>query len=223
MIKHTDENFEKQLHHLGDNILEMGALVESMIAQAVTALVKRDSNIARKVIADDKMVDRLEMTIDDLCMMILALYQPTAIDLRAVIVGLKISTDLERMGDLACNVCEQVLELNKEEILKPYQDLPLMAEKAQIMVRKALDAFVKRDALSARQVCEADDEVDHLGHAIFAELLELMKAKPEAAERGMRLIIISRQMERVADHATNIAEEVNFLVQGQDMRHSSSS
>lgn len=219
MLKHTDAYFEQQLNQLNEKILEMGAAVEMMIANADQALVKRDSNLARQVIRDDQTVDQLEVAIDDLCLAVLALHQPTAIDLRAVIVGLKISTDLERVGDLACNICEQVIELNKEEPLKPYQDLPLMAAKSQKMVREALDAFVNRNAAVARKICEADDEVDDLGHRIYSELNQIMENSSEAVRRGIRLIIVSRQLERVADHATNIAESVNFLVKGEDIRH----
>ncbi len=218
--RHTDENYEQQLRSLKEMILRMGADVESMIVRAINSLVKRDSNLAREVILSDKDVNKLELEVDDLCLMVLALHQPAASDLRFVTIGLKISTDLERIGDLAVNICEQVLELNKQEPLKPYKDLPLMAEKAEAMVRTALDAFIKGEPKLAQDVIESDDEVDGLETTIFEELMGIMEKDSEAVSRAMRLIIISRHLERVADHATNIAEEVNFLVKGEDIRHS---
>jgi phosphate transport system protein len=219
MPEHTDRYFAQDLHDLKDEILKMGSLVEGMVTRSISALVKRDSNLARQVIAADQEVDRFEMEIDNLCLKILALHQPAAIDLRFVAVGMKISTDLERVGDLAVNISEQVLELNKVEPLKPYIDLPIMAEKSQTMLRSALQSFIDRDASRAKGICEADDEVDVLNLKIQNDLLEIMKKMPEGVERGVRLIVIARQLERVADHATNVAEEVSFLVKGEDIRH----
>lgn len=221
MPLHTDQVFEQDLRNLKEMILKMGSLVESMVSRSVDSLIKRNSNEAREVCLQDQEVNHLEMEIDDLCIRILALHQPTAVDLRFVTIGMKISTDLERIGDLAVNICEQVLELNKQEPLKPYIDLPRMAQKSQAMVHGALEAFISRNAEKARTICEADDEVDELENKIFEELLEIMQKRPEAAPRGVRLIIVARQLERIADHATNIAEEVNFLVKGQDIRHRS--
>ncbi len=219
MPRHTDINFAQDLKDLKETILKMGSLVESMITRSIHSLMKRDSNAAREVINEDKEVNRLEMEIDEICLRILALHQPAAVDLRFVAVGMKISTDLERMGDLAVNICEQVLELNKEEPLKPYVDLPDMAEKSQKMVKGALDAFIDRDAAKAKAICESDDEVDRLQEKIFNELIQMMSEDTRAAGRGVRLIIVARQLERIGDHATNVAEEVNFLVKGQDIRH----
>lgn len=219
MPGHTDKNFEEELTRLKNSILKMGGLVEAMITRAMNSLVKRDSNLAREVIAQDNEVNQLEMEIDDSCLKILALHQPTAVDLRFVAVGLKISTDLERMGDLAVNISEQALELNKEPPLKEYIDLPKMAAKSEEMVRRALDAFVDRDPENAKKILQEDDVVDNYGDQLFDELLEIMQQRPDAVQRGMRLIIVSRQLERIADHATNIAEEVNFMVRGEDIRH----
>lgn len=219
MPLHTDKNFEEELTRLKNSILKMGGLVETMITRSMNALVKRDTNLAREVIAQDTEVNQLEMEIDDSCLRVLALHQPTAVDLRFVAVGLKISTDLERMGDLAVNISEQAVELNKEPPLKAYIDLPKMAAKSQEMVKRALDAFVDRDAERAKKICEEDDVVDNYGDSLFNELLEIMQQRPDAVQRGMRLIIVSRQLERIADHATNIAEEVNFMVRGEDIRH----
>jgi len=222
MPQHTDRQFAEDLHQLKEAILRMGSLVETMIARSTQSLVKRDSNLAREVCQEDAEVNALEMNIDDLCLKILALHQPAASDLRFVAVGMKISTDLERMGDLAVNICEQVLELNKEEPLKPYIDLPVMAQKSQTMVKDSLDAFVDRDAGRAKQICESDDEVDQLEAKIYDELVGLMQKNPQAISRAVRLISVARQLERIADHATNVAEEVNFLVKGQDIRHQAS-
>ena len=222
MPKHTDRNFAQDLRDLKDKILKMGALVETMIARSITSLVERDSNLAREVIHQDKEVDALEMEIDDACLRILALHQPAAVDLRFVAVGMKISTDLERMGDLAVNICEEVLVLNQWEPLKPYIDLPEMAKKSQAMVKGALQAFIDRDAARAKGVCESDDEVDNLEVKIKEDLTQIMQEKQDAVPRGIRLMMIARQLERIGDHATNVAEEVNFLVKGEDIRHGAS-
>ncbi|MCP5468773.1 MAG: phosphate signaling complex protein PhoU [Deltaproteobacteria bacterium] len=223
MPEHTDKVFEKDLHALKELILKMGSLVETMIARSIQALEKRDLNLARDIIQEDKKVDQLEMNIDDLCLRILALHQPAAIDLRFVAVGMKISTDLERMGDLAVNICRQVIDLNQEGLQGMpggvHFDLSELAKKSQNMVHQALDAFVAKDAVKAKNICESDDEVDKLDYQNFESLIKATQANAQDARRNMRIIIISRQLERIADHATNVAEEVLFLVKGQDIRH----
>jgi len=219
MTLHTDRQYEEELRSLKEQILEAGGIVEEMITRSMRALTERDSKMAEEVIRRDFEVNRLELDIDDLCVKLLALRQPAASDLRFITIGLRASKDLERMGDLAVNIAEQALALNKEPQLKPYSDLPRMAMKAEEMVKNALDAFVKRDADLAQRVCEMDDEVDGLDDAIFEELVDLMEKDSKAVERGTRLILVSRQLERIADHATNIAEEVIFMVQGRDIRH----
>jgi phosphate transport system protein len=219
MNEHTDKKYEEELKHLKEAILKMGGIVEEMIARSMKALVERDSKLAAEVIKKDPEVNSLEMDIDDACLQLLALRQPAASDLRFITIGLRISKDLERMGDLSVNICEQALELNKEPQLKPYIDLPLMGEKAQEMVKKTLDAFVRKDAVLADQVCKMDDEVDSLNDRVFLELVRFMQKDASAASRGTRLILVSRQLERIADHATNIAEEVVFMVHGKDIRH----
>ncbi len=219
MNLHTDRQYEEELRSLKEQILEAGGIVEEMITRAMRALTERDSKMAEEVIRRDFEVNRLELDIDDLCVKLLALRQPAASDLRFITIGLRASKDLERMGDLAVNIAEQALALNKEPQLKPYADLPRMAMKAEDMVKNALDAFVKRDADLAQKVCEMDDEVDNLDDNIFEELVDLMEKDSKAVERGTRLILVSRQLERIADHATNIAEEVIFMVQGRDIRH----
>lgn len=219
MAEHTDKQYERDLNNLKEQILEMGSVVEDMIARSVKALTERDSHIAEEVIQKDPKANQLELAIDNLCLKLLALRQPAASDLRFITIGLRATKDLERMGDLAVNIAQHALALNKEPQLKPYADLPKMAAKAQDMVKNALDAFVKRDAEAAQKVCEVDDEVDDLNDKIFNELIKLMEQDSKAALRGTHLILVSRQLERIADHATNIAEEVIFMVQGRDIRH----
>ena len=219
MQGHTDTHFEEELRDLKAEILKMGAIVEEMIARSTQALVARDSHMAEEVMSQDPEVNQLEMGIDERCLQLLALRQPAASDLRFIILGLKISKDLERMGDLSVDICQQVTQLNLEPQLKPYQDLPRLAATAQRMVKQARDSFVKRDAELANQVCEMDDEADDLKDQIFQDVVTIMQKETEAAARGVRLILVARHLERIADHATNIAEEVIFMVNGKDIRH----
>ena len=221
MTEHTDKHYEQELKDLKEAILKMGGIVEEMIARSMKSLIERDSRIVGEVTLQEGTANRLEMEIDDRCLQLLALRQPTASDLRFITIGLKISKDLERIGDLAVNIAEQAMELNKEPQLKPYVDLPLMGQKVQQMVRGVLDSFVNRDASRAQQVCEVDDEVDDLNRKVLQELIALMQKDSSAVTRGMHLIWIAKQLERIADHATNIAEEVIFMVQGRDIRHHS--
>ncbi len=222
MSTHTDKRYEDDLKQLKEEILKMGGIVEEMIARGVKALVERDTNLAQEILKKDPEVNRLEIDIDNRCVQLLALHQPAASDLRFITIGLRISKDLERMGDLAVNICDQAVELNREPQLKPYVDLPRMAGEAQQMVRKTLDAFVERNAGLAQQVCEMDDTVDDLNDRVFQELTTLMQKDSSTVSRAIRLVLVSRHLERIADHATNIAEEVIFMVQGRDIRHGGS-
>ena len=219
MPLHTDKRYEEGLHHLKEQILKMAGIVEEMITCSMKALVDRNSDLTSAVIEKDPEVNDLEMRIDDTCVELLALHQPAASDLRFITIGLKISKDLERMGDLAVNIAENTREINQEPSLGPYQDLPKMAFTAQKMVQDSLDAFVRRDAVQAERICKMDDEVDNLNNLLFKELVELMKKNSDTVARATRLILIVRHLERIADHATNIAEEVIFMVQGKDIRH----
>ena len=219
MPSHTDKQYEEELKALKEEILKMGGVVEEMITQSMKSLIDRDTNLARQVIGRDPEVNQMELTIDDLCLRHLALRQPAASDLRFITIGLRASKDLERMGDLAVNIAEQAVELNKEPQLKPYIDLPKMAQKTQNMVKSALDAFVQKNALLAKKVCETDDEVDDLNDRVFEELVVLMQNDSTSVTRAIRLILVARHLERIADHSTNIAEEVIFMVQGKDIRH----
>ncbi len=220
--QHSDQQYETELRKLRDMLLLMGAKVEEMIANSMRALVERDSALAREVIGDDREINRIELEVDDACMRILARRHPVASDLRFITIALKIVTDLERIGDLAVNIGERVIELNQEPPLKPYADLPRMAETAQAMVRKALDAFVSRDASSAESVIERDGELDAFYADTFRVLLTYMMEDPRNIYRATRVQSIAKYLERVGDHATNLAEMVIFMVGGTDVRHATS-
>jgi phosphate transport system protein len=216
---HTDREYEAELERLRKQILSMGAKVEEMISTSMRALVEHQSALAGEVIQLDHHVNRMEMESDDLCMRILARRQPVASDLRFITSALKLVTDLERIGDLAVSICERVLELDDEAPLKPYFDLPRMAEAAGNMVRDALDAFVKGDAERANDVIERDRVVDAYYAQIFRELLACMVHDPRTIFRATRLQSIAKYLERIGDHATNLAEMVIFMVMREDIRH----
>ena len=212
-------HFHEELEALKQTLLAMGGLVEDQIRRVMRALVERDDAIAQEVIERDRQVNAYDVEVDEQCVSLLALHQPAAGDLRFITTAMKIVTDLERIGDQAVNIAQRVLELNREPQLKPYIDLPRMAERAQRMVKESLDAFVARDTALARQVCGEDAEVDALKEQIFRELLTFMMEDPRTIARAIRIILISRFLERVADHATNIAEMVVYLVEGKMVRH----
>ncbi|HEX6030959.1 MAG TPA: phosphate signaling complex protein PhoU [Tepidiformaceae bacterium] len=212
-------HFHEELEALKQTLLAMGGLVEDQIRRVMRALLERDDAMAQEVIERDRQVNSYDVEVDEQCVSLLALYQPAAGDLRFITTAMKIVTDLERIGDQAVNIAQRVLELNREPQLKPYIDLPRMAEKAQRMVKESLDAFVARDTALARQVCGEDSEVDLLKEQIFRELLTFMMEDPRTIPRAIRLILISRFIERVADHATNIGEMVVYLVEGKMVRH----
>jgi phosphate transport system protein len=212
-------HFHEELEALKQTLLAMGGLVEDQIRRVMKALLERDDVVAQEVIERDRRVNTYDVEVDEQCVSLLALHQPAAGDLRFITTAMKIVTDLERIGDQAVNIAQRVLELNVEPQLKPYIDLPRMAEKAQRMVKESLDAFVARDTALARQVCGEDAEVDALKEQIFRELLTFMMEDPRTIPRAIRLILISRFIERVADHATNIAEMVVYLVEGKMVRH----
>ena len=215
MLRHFDE----ELAALKSKLLQMGALVEEQIREALRALVDRDEDLARKVIVNDRRVNTLDVEIDEACLELLALFKPAARDLRFITTAMKISTELERMSDLAENICERAIELNEEPQLKPYIDIPRMADKAMRMVWNSLDAFVKWDSELARKVLDDDDEVDEFTEQIFRELLSFMIENPQTIPRAMRLSFIAKYIERIADHATNIGELVVYMVEGRIIRH----
>ena len=218
--KHTDREYEQELGHLREQVLLMGAKCEEMIKSSTQALDDRNSELARRMIEYDHQINRLEVEIDDACLRILARRQPVASDLRFLTIALKLVTDLERIGDLGVNICERVIELNEEPPLKPHHaGLKAMSEKAQAMVRDALDAFVRFDAERAQQVLERDLDVDGLYMQIFRELLTYMMEDPRNIYRATRIQSIAKYLERIGDHATNLAEMVVFMVKGKDIRH----
>src|SRR5216683_6144844 len=212
-------HFHEELDALKQTLLAMGALVEDQIRRVMRALVERDDALARDVIERDQQVNAYDVEVDQKCVELLARYQPAASDLRFITTAMKIVTDLERIGDQAVNIAQRALELNREPQLKPYIDLPRMAERAQAMVKDSLDAFVARDTELARRVCGADAEVDALKEQMFRELLTFMMEDARTIPRAIRLILISRFLERLADHATNIAEMVIYLVDAKMVRH----
>jgi phosphate transport system protein len=204
---------------LKGQLLTMGGLVENRIHRAVDALIHRNEQEARAVIDSDDEINDLQIQIDEQCLKILATQTPVAVDLRFIAAAMKINSDLERMGDQAVNIAESTLKCIDQPPLKPFIDLPRMAALAEEMTRDALDAFVRRDVALARDVLRRDDEVDDLKDQVFRELLTYMMADPGTIARALSLILISRNLERVADHATNIAEDVIFLVEAKDVRH----
>jgi phosphate transport system protein len=204
---------------LKSQLLIMGGMVENRIHRAVDALISRNAEEAQKIIQADVEINDLQIEIDERCLRILATQTPLASDLRFITAAMKINSDLERMGDQAVNIAQNTLKCLDQPPLKPFIDLPRMAALAQEMTRDALDAFVRKDVELARNVLRRDDVVDDLKDQIFRELLTYMMADPGTIERALALILISRNLERVADHATNIAEDVIFLVEAKDVRH----
>ena len=212
-------HFDEELAAVNQEILQMGGLVEAAIGKAMKALVERDAHLARAVVDGDEPINRLEVAIDERCLELFARHQPAGSDLRFLAMALKINNDLERMGDQAVNIAERTVELLKEPLLKPLIDIPRMAQLAQAMVKDALDAFVRRDVVLAKNVCVRDDEVDQLNDDIYRELLGFMTQDPRTISRAVDLILIGRSLERTADHATNIAEDVYYLVRGTTIKH----
>lgn len=215
----TQRHFDEELAELKAKLVRMAGLAEDQIDKALAALVKRDSALAHQVIERDHKVNALDVEIDEDCIRLLALHQPAARDLRLVTTAMKIATELERISDLAENVCERAIELNEEPQLKPYIDIPRMGNLARIMVKESIDAFVKEDAALARKVLADDDFVDELMEQLFRELLSFMLEDPHTISRAIRLSFIAKYLERMADHATNIAELVVYLVEGRIIRH----
>ncbi len=214
-----ETHFQRELETLKENLLKMATLVEEVLRDSIQSLVKRDSDLAKKTMEKEDQINLMENTIDEMCLKLLALRQPMAVDLRFITSAMKIITDLERMGDQAVNICERVFSLNQEPQLKPYIDIPRMAEIAQSMVKDVLDAFVNRDSKLARSVCERDDLVDGLNDQVFRELLTYMISDPKTITRAVHLMIVCRCLERIADHATNIAEDVIFMVDALVIKH----
>ena len=214
-----ETHFQQELAKLKEQLLKMGGLAERAISNAIDALVRRDTPLAEKTIGEDEKINKMELVIDEWCLKLLALHQPLAADLRFITSAMRINVELERIGDLAVNIAERVLSLNQEPQLKPYIDIPRMAEITKNMVKDVLDAFVNGDADLARAVCARDDQVDALNDQVFRELITYMLAEPKTITRAVHLIIVSRYLERIADHATNVAEGVIFMVKALVIKH----
>ena len=212
-------HYGEQLSHLKDTVLRMGGLVEQMTHRVIQALVERKTGMLADVRAAEVQVNQLHIDIDEICLEIIALRQPAATDLRFIAAAMKINTDMERIGDQAVNIVERAESLLAVPPLKPLIDIPRMAEIAKGMLKDALDAFVNGDDALALATIKRDDEVDQLKDQVFRELLTYMMADPATIPRAMDLILVSRHLERIADHATNICEDVIFMVQGKDVRH----
>lgn len=211
--------FDEELKRLKEKLLDMASRAEEQIGLAVRGLKDRKQEMACEVLEKEEAINRLDIEIDDMALRLLALRQPMATDLRFITSAMKIGSDLERIGDLAVNIAERTLELLKSPQLKPLIDIPRMAEMAQEMVRDALNAFVNGDADLAKNVCQRDDQVDQLNNQIFRELLTFMMADATTIPRAVDLILVGRHLERIADHATNIGEDVIYMVRGKTIKH----
>jgi len=212
-------HFEDELDKLQRRLLEMAGLVESAISGSVRSLAGRDEAQAQGVLQNEAQINQMQIEIDEMATHLLALHQPKAGDLRFLTAAIKINSDLERMGDLAVNIVERAIDLMRRPLVKPLIDVPKMAELTQSMVHKSLDAFVNRDAALARSVLVSDDAVDDLKDAIYQELILFMESEPSKVAAAVDLIFVAHNLERIADHATNIAEDVLFLIKGVDVRH----
>jgi phosphate transport system protein len=214
-----ERHFEQELQALLEQMLLMGGRAESIVQKAIQALERRDRALAEQVLADDKAIDRMEIDIEERCVHLLALQQPLARDLRVITAALKISNDLERVGDHGVNIAGNALRLIAEPPLKPLVDIPRMERLATAMLHEALDAFVRRDAETARRLVRRDDEVDQLNRQLFRELVSFMIESPTTITRAMELVLVARNLERVADLATNVAEEVVFIAEARIIKH----
>jgi phosphate transport system protein len=221
-VERHGRHFQEELEQLKTRLLEMGGLAEEQVRLAVKALTERDRELVALALNGDEPINRLHIEIDGRCFTLLALHQPMAVDLRAIVAAVKINTDLERVGDLAINIAEAARRYAQHAPVKKLIDIPRMANIAQNMLRDSLDAFVRRDTELAQRVLNEDDKLDDLKTQIFRELLTYMLQDPSTIEGALDLILISRHLERIGDHATNIAEDVIFMVSARDVRHHAS-
>lgn len=217
--RHTSSHYEQELHELKEGLLYLGGLTEKSIENALQSLLNRDSELARKVIADDIAIDRLDNENEERCIRILALRQPAARDLRFIATAIKINGHLERIGDMAVNIAEKVLLLNEVPQLKPYVDIPRMGEISQRMIHQSMDALVNEDVDLANKVRSDDEIVDDLTEQIFRELLTFMMEDPRTIRTALLIMQISKNLERIADHAEGIADMVIYMVTGKSVRH----
>ncbi len=218
-LEHTARTYEQELASLRQSLLMMAGRVEDMISRAGRALVERDANLARETIDLDHLVNRAEVDIDEMCLLILAKRQPLASDLRFVTLVMKMVTDLERIADLAVNICERAIDLSTGAPIVVHADIPRMTELVESMVKDAIDAFVSSSSAKAWDVIRRDDEVDELYHRVFEDLLESMRADPSVMHQMIHAQSVAKWLERMADHSTNLAELVIFMIDGRDVRH----
>ncbi|HPC84993.1 MAG TPA: phosphate signaling complex protein PhoU [Smithellaceae bacterium] len=221
--RHTSLHYDKELQAIKDGLIFLGALTEKAIQQAMTALAQRNSDLARQVIQEDDEIDRLDTELEERCIKILALRQPAAIDLRFITTAIKITGHLERIGDMAVNIAEKVLQLNDEPQLKPYIDLPRMTDRVGAMIRDSLDSFIRGDLALAENVRQTEQVIDDLNEQIFRELLTFMMEDSKSIRRSLLIMQVSKNMERIADHAKGIADMVTYMVTGECVRHQTSS
>jgi phosphate transport system protein len=212
-------HFREELEALQGRLLEMGGLAEERVRAALHGLVQRDAAIIQKILSGDEPINQLHIEVDNRCFRLLALHQPMATDLRAIVAAVKINTDLERVGDLAVNIAEASMRYISHPPVKQLIDIPQMGDIAQAMLRDSLDAYVKRDTELATKVLNEDDRLDSLKTQVFRDLLTHMLQNQSTVEPSLDLILVSRHLERIGDHATNIAEDVIFMVSALDVRH----
>lgn len=210
---------EKEIDYLKEMLIKMATLVEASIKDAVNSIVERDSALAHKVIEGDHTINTYDVNVDEECIRLLALTQPVARDLRFITTAMKITTDLERIADNSVNISERAIELNEEPLLKPYIDIPKMREIAQGMVRDAIEAFINENKRLAMDVIMRDDEVDDLNEMVLKELMFIMTQDPATVSRAIKISYVSKYLERIADHATNVAEMVIYMIEGKIVRH----
>jgi phosphate transport system protein len=217
--RHTSSHYEKELRDIKEGLIYLGALAEKAIELATEALVDRNAELARKVICDDSVIDQLDVEIEEKCIRILALRQPTARDLRFITTAIKINGHLERIGDMAAKIAQKSIILSEEPPMKPYIDIPRMAEISRSMIKESLDALVKEDTDLARKVRMEDETIDNLNEQVFRELLTFMLEDPSKIHRALIIMQISKSLERISDHAVGIADMVMFMVTGKTVRH----
>jgi len=219
--KHTSSHYEMELQEIKNGLIYIGALTEKAIQMAMQSLTERNSDFAHKVIKDDDEIDKMDTELEERCIRILALRQPTAIDLRFITTAIKITGHLERIGDMAVNIAEKAIQLNDEPKLKPYIDLPRMADLVVEMIKNSLDSFIRNDLNTAEEVRRMEDVTDDLNEQIFRELLTFMMEDSKTIHRSLMIMQVSKNLERIADHAKGIADMVIYMVTGESVRHQS--
>ncbi|KFO68759.1 PhoU family transcriptional regulator [Smithella sp. SCADC] len=220
--RHTSLHYEKELQEIKNNLIYLGAVTEKAIQNAMKSLSERNSSMARKVIKDDDEIDKMDSDIEERCIRILALRQPTAIDLRFITTAIKITGHLERIGDMAVNIAEKAIQLNEEPILKPYIDLPRMADLVGEMIKDSLDSFIRNDLNLADKVRRTEQVTDDLNEQTFRELLTFMMEDSKTIHRALMIMQVSKNLERIADHTKGIADMVTYMVTGENVRHQTS-